>query len=255
MSRTHRFRCAALAAAEAGSTVRLSPEEVRHLRVLRLRPGAGLELFDGAGTSAHAVLLELDGSGASARVAELERPRSLGGGLVLAVAWPKGKRAAVLVEKCAELGVDRILPVRYVRSVVQKDGESEGLQRLKRIAGEAAKQSGRSTEPLILDEAGFEAALQLEPGALKLLLDPRAERSLPERLAERAGRSVMLFIGPEGGIAPGELRAAEQAGVKSARLAEHILRIETAALAACAVAGACALAQHGSAVPPPAASN
>lgn len=236
-----------LASAEAGAQVVLSPDEAKHARVLRLQAGAALELFDAEG---RVWLAELAGNCDTAvlrapvdAVVSEAQPVS-GVHLVLATAWPKGKRSAVLVEKCAELGVDEIIPLRCARSVVMKDNESEGVERLRRIAAEAAKQSGRNSVPVISDERGLPQLLADPPGgALCVLLDPRARTSLAQVLAQvepnaAGGRAVLLLIGPEGGFTPAELDLASQAGVQSARLGRHVLRVETACIAACAACAA-----------------
>jgi len=225
-----------------GDAVALPEAEARHMRVLRLAAGMEVAVFDGAGRSAVARLAEtLEGPGAE--LVSLRASVVAAGRLILALAWPKGKRAALLVEKCSELGVNVILPVRYARSVVRKAEGSESLARLRRIAAEAAKQCGRNDEPEIGAERPFSLLLAEEAQhALALLLDAHADSLLADALLERRGslrkQTVLLIVGPEGGLAPEELAAAAAAGVVSVRLARHVLRVETAALAACAIAGA-----------------
>lgn len=240
MARVRRFRVVSLNGLSAGAEIELPETESAHIRVLRLKAGAALELFDNSGNFAKATLTA-DGR---ARIEELAQavPKK-SGRLILATAWPKGKRAATLVEKCSELGVDAILPIHWTRSVVSKDSESEGIVRLRRIAAEAAKQSGRNDAPEILAEKSFELALRDLPGnAVCVLLDPQAGRGLLEVLREHRSKisesALALFVGPEGGFAPEELALAKTRGLISAQLVRSILRIETAALAACAMASA-----------------
>ncbi|MCW8132252.1 MAG: 16S rRNA (uracil(1498)-N(3))-methyltransferase [Planctomycetota bacterium] len=247
MARARRFHVASLEAAAPGAEIPLPEDERKHARVLRLKPGADLHVFDAHGRSWRA---ELTDDGASARLVEnlaheaAETPRSR---VVLATAWPKGKRAAVLVEKCAELGVREIVPLRCARSVVIKDGESEGVERLRRIAAEAAKQSGRTDVPAIGGERSLPALVSDRAASdLVVLLDPRAREGLAQWLAREADdgsdgappRDVILLIGPEGGFSDEELALADQAGVARVRLGAHILRVETACIAACAVCAA-----------------
>lgn len=246
MARPRRFRVASLESCEAGTQVPLPVEERKHARVLRLKPGAELDLFDGQGRSWRAELSE-DGAHAllKERVTDQasKAPRSR---MVLATAWPKGKRSAVLVEKCAELGVREIIPLRCARSVVVKDGESEGVERLRRIAAEAAKQSGRSDVPAISEERSFPALISDRAASdLVVMFDPRARESFSQWLAREADgetdaspRDVILLIGPEGGFSNSELELADQAGVARVRLGENVLRVETACIAACAVCAA-----------------
>jgi len=240
MPRLRRFQVESLEGVQPGATIELAPEEARHVRVLRLEAGARVELCDAAG---RAFLGELDASGRCVKALEEAAPdarASRGPRLVLATAWPKGKRAAVLVEKCAELGVHAIVPLQCERGVVKKGEDSEGLARLRRIAAEAAKQSGRRDAPEIGEARTLDAALDGAPsGTLIVLLDPRAEISFSEVLAQKPTPSeILCLVGPEGGFTPEETRTAAARGAQRARLGPHVLRVETACIAACAVAAA-----------------
>jgi len=258
MTRIRRFKVDSLAGAAPGERLALPPDEAKHARVLRLKPGAALELFDGLGHAWRATLSR-DRTGALLVEQTAAALRGSGdringvsvpaGRLVVATAWPKGKRAAFLVEKCTELGVARIVPLRCARSVVLKDPEAEGVARLRRIAAEAAKQAGRSDVPEIAPERSFADFVSEAAGrSCVILLDPRAERRLSEVLAEERARwqagapattssagPCVVLVGPEGGFTTEELQHADRCGVRRARLAPHVLRVETAALSACAV--------------------
>ncbi len=249
MARIRRLRVESLAGARVGAQIELPAGETRHARVLRLAEGAELELFDGAGRTVAALLVD-GGRGGSAKRAALhavitrvdaavardER------GIELCVAWPKGKRAALLVEKCTELGVTYIVPMRFERGVVAKDDASEGVARLRRVAQAAAKQCGRPATPEFREVREF-AELLLEPGdvAISLILDPEAAESLAgavSGIAPEDARTLRLVVGPEGGFTPDELARAESAGYRPAAIPGHVLRVETAAIAACAIARA-----------------
>lgn len=243
MARMHRFRVESLQGLRAGDAVLLPAGEARHVRVLRLGAGDEVELFDGQGRAAAARIGESPAGELRAELLALREAAATAARLILATAWPKGKRAALLVEKCTELGVGRIIPVRYARSVVHKAESSAAVARLRRIAAEAAKQCGRSDVPEIAAKQTFGELLGGEaPRAAVVLLDPGAALWLPDALHEkRAGleeRPLLLVVGPEGGFTPEESAAADAAGVTRARLAGNVLRVETAALAACAIAGA-----------------
>ena len=222
-----------------GDALPLPPDEVRHARVLRLNGGDEIELFDDAGRVAVAFLASA--GELVARISAVRAAEVRGAPLTLAVAWPKGKRAALLVEKCVELGADCIIPVRFERSVVTKDEDSDGLARLRRIAMEAAKQCGRNHLPEITVERTLAEVLnEVQGGALVFVLDPHAQKWLPEALVAedgRIGRVPMLFVvGPEGGFSPAEERSFDS--LVRVRVAENVLRVETAAMAACAIARA-----------------
>lgn len=244
MARTRRFRVDSLAGTAVGQTLALNPADAHHAKVLRMKSGDPVELFDISGGRADGSIAENDAQGVTVRLERVasEPSSAEAPALILATAWPKGKRAAVLVEKCAELGVGRIVPIQYERSVVEKDDESEGVERLRRIAIEAAKQSGRTDVPRIEPARTLDALLNECATTASVLLDPRADRGLGEWFAaiapEKSAAGVLLIIGPEGGFSNAEIHHVDAAGVARARLAEHILRVETAALAACAVIGA-----------------
>jgi 16S rRNA (uracil1498-N3)-methyltransferase len=251
MPRPRRFQVPSLAAATVGARIALPPDEAHHARVLRLKPGAPLELFDPQGRAWRA---ELAADGASAVLikpvagvvpAAPEVPR-----LILATAWPKGRRAAFLVEKCTELGVSEIAPLVCARSVVVKDAGSSGMARLRRIASEAAKQSGRTDVPQIHDPQSLDQFVRDASGnTLLVLLDPGAERLLSDVLRQECGgagrtRPVAILVGPEGGFTVEEIARAASHGAVRAKLAANVLRVETAAIAACAICRLAALASH-----------
>lgn len=236
MSRRRRFKVASLEGAVAQVHVAIPAPERRHVQVLRLQPGEELELFDG---NHRAWLARLDPDLSAATLikplTESSRERTR---VILATAWPKGKRSAMLVEKCVELGVDQIIPLRCARSVVHKDSDGEGVERLRRIAAEAAKQCGRADVPAIGQTMPLLDVVQgLGERAVVVLLDPRAELPLAAMLSRAdAGRDWCFLIGPEGGFTATEIGQIRERGVHLARLGQTILRVETAAIAVCALA-------------------
>ena len=259
MPKLRRFHVQSLSAVKCGDAVHFSPEECKHIRVLRLASGSSIQVFDDEGRAASGCLVSATvGNSATASVVGGESEYqvkidtvSVNANtddddevrLILAVAWPKGKRAAVLVEKCTELGVHCIIPVRYDRSVVSKSEHSEGLVRLQRIALESAKQCGRNDVPEINPERTFKQLLEEhEPRSFILLLDPRGDQNLAELLRDfrldHTHHSVLLLVGPEGGFSSEELDAVRQLQIPRVRIAKNVLRVETAALSACAIAQA-----------------
>ncbi|MEN9505841.1 MAG: hypothetical protein RI958_1767 [Actinomycetota bacterium] len=148
-------------------------------------------------------------------------------GLAVACAIAKGDRNELVVQKLTELGLDRIVLFEATRSVVRWDRERQArqLDRLRRIAREAAMQSRRVHLPEVV-VADFAAVAQM---AAVALAEPDAD--------DRIGPSVSaVAVGPEGGFAPGELAQVE----RRVRLTDTILRVETAAIAA----GAALVAAH-----------
>ena len=242
MAKVRRFSVGCLEGTGVGAEFALPSEEGRHLHVLRLKPGHEIELRDPQGRSVRAEIVEDSPSGVRVRVlsVELTLEKTVAVKLILGVAWPKGKRAAMLVEKCAELGVNEIVPIQFERGVVSKDDESEGLVRLRRIAAEASKQSRRDDVMSIGAEMTLRDFLTQFSDAKTLVLDPYADSNLVVEVQNMSetSQTLALLIGPEGGLTEGEIAQATQSGVSKVRMAAHVLRIETAAIAAAAICGA-----------------
>lgn len=242
----HRFYAPRLEA--PGSEVRLSPEEGRHLaRVLRLRRGARVRVFDGRGRQHEATVTGADPRrpvlrvGAPARAAAEPRVR-----VTLAVALLKGRKLDTVVRDATALGIADVVPLLADRA---EAGGSEGVGarpagRWRGIAVAAAKQCGRAVVPAIHPPATFRRFLEDERrDAVRLLLvEPSAagpDAAPADALdAVRNGphpARAVLAVGPEGGWTDGETRAAEAAGFRPLTLGRRTLRAETAPVAALAI--------------------
>ncbi|MFP4144823.1 MAG: RsmE family RNA methyltransferase [Phycisphaeraceae bacterium] len=230
MAQPPRFYCPDLAA--PGCT--LDSAEARHARkVLRLGPGDAVLLFDGRGGLAPATLESCEAGSAFCRLTgPVERHRPPLPRLEIASAVPKAGRAGDMVNQLSQLGVDRLIPLRTARAVVEP--RDSKLDRFRRQTVEAAKQSHRLFLMQIDDVTDF-ADVLAEPADLRLLAAPAAEwaAELPARL--RSAGTVRVLVGPEGGWTGEEAAAAREAGYEPWALGPHVLRIETAALAAAAV--------------------
>lgn len=214
--------------ARVGSTVALPAAESRHAdRVLRMRPGDRVALFDGRGGEWLGEIEGTDG-GVSVRVLE-SRSGTSAMDVVVASACPKGRRLEFLVQKLAELGVRAFVPVRFRRSVVRMTPARR--TRLERIATEASKQCGRADILEIRDEVDPAALFPSLAPAAVFLASPESE----EPLVRAAHRSAAAIIGPEGGLTPEETRLLLDAGARPVTLASTILRIETAAIVSAAL--------------------
>ena len=218
--------------AEAGTTIALDPSEDRHLRtVRRLGEGAAVELIDPSTRRVAAATL------AGAGIAVLaESPRLAAGSpaadLTIYCAVPKGPRADWLVEKLAEWGVGRWVPLRTARSIVLPGANK--LDRWRRVAAAAAKQSGAS--PLAIDDLlPLADALEQAPASAVACVTEREAGPLPGPVPPA------VFVGPEGGWADEELAMFERVGVGLASLGGGVLRVETAAIAVATCAGVGAL--------------
>jgi 16S rRNA (uracil1498-N3)-methyltransferase len=222
----------------AGQELLLPTAQSAHLlRVLRLRPGAALTLFNGRGGEFAASLVSADKSGARVGVNAhdpVERESALQLTLLQGVA--RGARMDFIIQKATELGVQRIVPLLCEFSVVRLDVAE--LQRRtdhwRGVAIAACEQCGRNRVPLVESGASFDAACQGEDaaGELRLMLLPQAHDSLA---ALTPGlRAATLLVGPEGGLSNREQLLAQRGGFRACRLGPRILRAETAPLAALA---------------------
>jgi 16S rRNA (uracil1498-N3)-methyltransferase len=215
-----------------GSRATLVGDEAKHLaRVRRVGVGDRVELFDGRGRIAEAEVAEIGRDRVElALLTEGPGGRDLDGSLILATAVPKGERFDWLIEKATELGVTRLVPILTERSVV--DPRSSKLDRLRKLIIEACKQSGRSRLMELSEPVGWEEWLRFGKVGVetRLVAHPGGGR-IPE---VKAGYNVTIAIGPEGGFTDAEITGAEQAGYQRIGLGPTILRVETAALAACA---------------------
>ncbi len=216
--------------------VRLDPAQSRHLEVvLRLGPGAQLEVFDGRGARWPA---RIDSPGVL-RLGPRVDPERGAADVWLAQALAKGEKLDLVVQKATELGATRILPLAAERSAVRLDEDRAERRtvRLRRIAQEAARQCGRSDVPAVdapqtlADLAGL---LRAEPERRGLLLDP-GERAVRLSQAARGASRLLIVIGPEGGFTPAERAEAAAAGFAPVALGRLVLRTETAGLAALAI--------------------
>ncbi len=212
--------------------------ELDHLRkVLRLGPGDPIIVFDDAGWEHEAVIRSL-----SAQAAEIEITRSFQAEresplkLTLAVGLTKGEKMDFVVEKATELGVQAIAPFVSAYTVPKLDArkiEKRG-ERWRKIALAAAKQCGRTRIPEIFPLSNFEDLVQQTSGALNLLFwEKEAGQTIKQVHATHPdARSILLVIGPEGGLSDQEAGLAQRHGFKPIRLGRRILRAETAAVSA-----------------------
>ena len=217
----------------AGSAARLSREEAAHARARRLRPGDGVVLFDGTGAEALGVLAALDRSGGEVVVETVLPARAAGPAFALLVAGLRAEPLSWLAEKATELSADRLTLVLTART--QSFRATPGtIERLERVAREAAKQCEAARWPVISGPVPFEAAIAEGAESHRIFLDAEGE-GFPRSLS---ARPVVLFVGPEGGWTDGEREAARTHGWSAAALPAGKLRAETAAVAALVLARA-----------------
>lgn len=218
-----------------GATAPLDDSAFNHaVRVLRLKPGAAVILFDGAGRAFAATLADIGKRAAWALVTEalpgeVEPPLRI----TLAQGISRGEKMDFTLQKAVELGVAAIQPLFAERGGVELAGErlARKFQHWRGIIIGACEQSGRSRLPELREPSvlGEWLAGSAEPG-MRVLLDPSAGRSL--RDLEPPEGALTLLIGPEGGLDPAEIARARAEGFIGVRLGPRVLRTETAGVAA-----------------------
>lgn len=219
-----------------GREYTLGDDDIRHLRVLRLAVGATLGLRDGAGLVGRGTLVKFAKGQASVEIEHVEsRPAPPDVHLMVPVA--DRERLLWLAEKAGELACTSWRPVLWRRSrSVAPRGEGPAFQAKvrARMAGALAQSQG-AWLPQIFPEANLERALLAAPPGDRIVLDADGP-SLIGSIARQLVAPVVIAIGPEGGIEDDELAAVIAAGFRPASMGNGILRFETAAIAALAMA-------------------
>jgi len=214
----------------------ISAAESRHIAtVLRLQPGACVELFDGTGTVYQGCLHSVTRQAVTVDILSRQQPAEEGVSLTLAQGLLKGKKMDFLVQKATELGVRTFQPLqtRYCESKGERRGRR---QRWQRIMLEACKQCKRPL-PMEINPAAGLNHLDTSRFSCKIMLW-EDEKSVPlPNVPTSTGRgdSICLLLGPEGGFHREEVEQARALGFQTVSLGRRTLRAETAALAAVAI--------------------
>jgi len=227
---------------QAQQTIPL-PDAIAHhaARVLRLRTGDAITLFDGHGGEYPAVL-DIQGKAAFAHLGD-HNPREAESNLhiTLVQALPTSGKMDGIVEKAVELGVHTLVPVVAQRSPAQtQDRLHKRLEHWQRIVQAASAQCGRNRLMRVAAPLPFAAYLRNPPepaDTLRLLCHPDSAKPLHQALA-RDARVLTLFIGPEGGWSDAELHLTEALGVERIQFGARVLRTETAGIALVAAVSA-----------------
>jgi 16S rRNA (uracil1498-N3)-methyltransferase len=214
----------------------LTDVQFRHLtKVLRLKIGDSVELFDGKGILAQAIIEKIEKSQAVLTIKSIENhPKPTQQRIIIASSIAKGDRFELLVAKCTELGADRIVPVIFERTVKQ----SLQHRRLETIALESTKQCQR----LFLPQIDLPTALpqtieklQSDYPSAKIIFGSLAQSAESIINFDFGKNDIIAFIGPEGGMTEIEENMLKKINACPVSLTDTILRIETAAIAFAAV--------------------
>jgi 16S rRNA (uracil1498-N3)-methyltransferase len=212
--------------------------------VRRIRVGEQLDLSDGAGELAHCVVDEVGKGRLSARVLERFRVPAAAPAVTVVQALPKSDRSELAIELAAEAGADAFVAWQASRCVARWDGPArvdKGLRRWGAVARSAARQSRRAYIPPVSGVVSTAELVQrigddVSAGAVVLALHESAVSRFTELPVGQAD-SLMLIVGPEGGIADDEIALLSEAGATVVRLGPTVLRTSTAAAVALGALG------------------
>ncbi|MES9960660.1 MAG: 16S rRNA (uracil(1498)-N(3))-methyltransferase [Sedimenticola sp.] len=205
------------------------------LKVLRLKTGAELTLFNGDGRDYEARISTAGKRTADIEIlarGELEPEPALT--ISLGIGISKGERMDFAIQKAVELGVTEITPLITEHCVVRLSGErmQKRCSHWRQVAISACEQSGRRYVPQLNDVMKVDDWIESSAHLSGLLLDHRAQQSLGQLPCPGAG--IRLLVGPEGGVSEAERSLALRSGFTGVRMGPRVLRTETAPLAAIA---------------------
>lgn len=211
--------------------------DYKHIvKVLRLKPGDDITLFDNNSTEYYGNIREINKKEIMVEISEskivnTESPIEI----TLLQGLPKADKMDYIIEKATELGVHRVVPVRTERSQIR---ERDRKKRWDRIALEASKQCGRTKPAIVENTLNFDDAAKLySKGELAVILQVNSEISVKDYIKKslQAPQNIVLFVGPEGGFTDNEVLLGNEMGFISLGLGPRVLRTETASLSVLSV--------------------
>ncbi|HKH51003.1 MAG TPA: 16S rRNA (uracil(1498)-N(3))-methyltransferase [Mycobacterium sp.] len=210
--------------------------------VRRIRPGEALDLSDGDGTVAHCVVDEVAKGRLTARVLDRKTVPVAAPTVTVVQALPKSDRSELAIELATEAGADAFVAWQASRCVARWDGPQKvdkGLRRWSAVARSAARQSRRPYIPSVTGMVSTDELVKRvrDDDATALVLHESATARLTELPVAQAD-SLLLIVGPEGGIADDEIGALSDAGATPVLLGPTVLRTSTAAAVALGALGA-----------------
>lgn len=227
----------------ADSSVTIEGSDVNHIRnVLRMKAGEKVRISTSSGKNYFCRLSEIGEAMVQADILEeLSEGTELPNKIYLFQGLPKGDKMELIIQKAVELGAYEIIPVSMKNCVVKLDAKKaeNKVRRWQEIAKSAAKQSKRSLIPEIRTPLTYRQAVEAAKELDVVFIPYENERGMAatreavEQL--KAGQSIGIFIGPEGGFALEEIELAKKEGMQLISLGKRILRTETAGLATLAV--------------------
>lgn len=207
----------------------LDGDEGRHaVTVRRIRVGEKIELTDGNGRRAICEVVEVDKKSLEAKIESVETQTQPDVTFTVVQALAKGDRSDLALEILTEVGVDVITPWAAAHSIAKWDDSNKGLLKWQRVVREASKQARRAWIPRISSlQSTAQVAQLLATADLALVLHESADNSISDQKIPAQG-SVVIVVGPEGGISPDELSTFAQAGAEIVRMGAAVMRTSTA---------------------------
>lgn len=222
----------------SNNNIIIEGEDVQHIsKVLRLKEGDNIVLCDQQGTDYNVVIENI--SKQTVKTTIIDKEPSKGEPsmeVVLYQGIPKSTKMDLIIQKCTEMGITRIVPVFTTRTIVKLESDKDEAKKVSRwtkIAEEAAKQSARGIVPRIDMPMNLEKAL-MDSRKLDVTLIPyelEKDMSVKAALQGKTAKSVGFFVGPEGGFSTAEIDRAKQNNVMPVTLGSRIMRTETAGFA------------------------
>lgn len=217
--------------------VTLEGDNARHIgSVLRGKIGNTITVCDGEGRDYECEITAVSKMEVTAKIVDIftnnNEPDIK---ITLYQALPKSDKMELVIQKCIEIGVDRIVPVSTEHTVVKLEGkENKKLARWSKIAEAAAKQCGRGKIPEVSSIMDFKSAIDEAVGLDGAVIPYEKEKknTLKSYVKDFKGKTIGVFIGPEGGFSENEIEYALSKGMTSVTLGRRILRTETAGLVA-----------------------
>ena len=219
----------------SGDTIQLDEETSLHLsRVLRCGIGDKITVGDGSDIDYDCEIADITKKCVTAKILDkhlnLNEPSVK---ITLYQGLPKGDKMELIIQKCVEIGVCGIIPVKTARSIVNWDKKADKkIERWNKIAKSAAEQCGRGKIPAVGEIMTFKQAVEDSKKYSGRLIPYENEQKngLKQFCDNFTGESIAVFIGPEGGFSPEEIELARQSGILPVTLGKRILRTETAGL-------------------------
>lgn len=218
--------------------IKITSSDANHItNVLRKKKGDHITVCDSQGNDYECEISDISKDYVMCGIISIKKCRSEDDfKIILYQAIPKTDKMELIIQKCVELGVYRIVPILTEHTIVKvNDKTQEKTERWQKISEAAAKQCGRGIIPEISPVKDYKEALEsaLKYDGIMFPYENETNSSIKNYLRDYRGKSLAIFIGPEGGFTASEAEEAKNKGAASVTLGRRILRTETAAIAAC----------------------